>query len=222
MRPYTPLYHPKTWRMFEAYGNGILGDMGVHMLDLARWYLDLKYPKRIWSTGGIFVERGGKRDVTDTQTVTYDYDDLQIVWEHRSYGPPVDGKRPWGVTFTGDKGSLTVTLSDWEFVPSDKTTKPRYVEAVKEPDPTKLEGDIVVPAGRAHMKDFLANVATRGRPLSDIEEGHISTAMCLFGNISCKVGRPLTWDAEASRFVADAPANRMLRRTYRKPWKYPG
>ena len=46
------------WRAFMEYGNGIVGDMCVHMLDMTRWMLDLGWPKRIASTGGILVREG--------------------------------------------------------------------------------------------------------------------------------------------------------------------
>jgi predicted dehydrogenase len=221
LRLWNPLVHPKRWRMFSEYANGILGDMGIHMLDLMRWYLGVGYPKKIASSGGIYVEKQGKFNVTDTQTVTYDYGDLVVTWEHRSYGPPADPKYVWGVSFYGDKGSLSVSLDHWDFTPRAKDGKPVHQDAVREPDPTKLEGDHVRPAGRAHMKDFVDAIASRGRPIADIEEGHVSTALCLMGNIAQKVGRTLTLDPKGDRFVGDEEANRLLRRAYRKPWIYP-
>ena len=50
MRPYNALVHPRGWRAFMEYGNGIVGDMCIHMLDMVRWMLDLGWPKRISST----------------------------------------------------------------------------------------------------------------------------------------------------------------------------
>src|SRR5262249_32370577 len=73
MRPYNPLAHPRGWRAFMEYGNGIVGDMCIHMLDMVRWMLDLGWPKRIASTGGILVQRGGKANIPDTQTATFDF-----------------------------------------------------------------------------------------------------------------------------------------------------
>src|SRR5436853_582862 len=63
MRPYNPIVHPQSWRAFMEYGNGILGDMGVHMLDMTRWMLGLGWPKRISSTGGIMVNKGGRANI---------------------------------------------------------------------------------------------------------------------------------------------------------------
>ena len=79
----------------------------------------------------------------------------------------------------------------------------------------------VAPANRAHQRDFLKAIAARGKPVADIEEGHISTSLCELGNISQKLGRSLTWDAEKQQVVGDAEANKLLRRPYREPWVHP-
>ena len=73
MRPYNALVHPRCWRAFMEYGNGIVGDMCIHMLDMVRWMLDLGWPKRISSTGGILVDKESKANITDTQTATFDF-----------------------------------------------------------------------------------------------------------------------------------------------------
>jgi hypothetical protein len=79
----------------------------------------------------------------------------------------------------------------------------------------------VAPALRRHMQDFLAAIASRGRPVADIEQGHISTASCILANLSMKLGRTLAWDAENGRVVGDDEANRFLCRPYRGPWVHP-
>jgi len=63
MRPYNPILHPRSWRSFMEYGNGTIGDMAVHMLDMSRWMLGLGWPKRISSTGGIIVNKSGRADI---------------------------------------------------------------------------------------------------------------------------------------------------------------
>ena len=78
------------------------------------------------------------------------------------------------------------------------------------------------PATRAHMKDFLAAIASRGRPVADIEQGHISTASCILANLSMQLGRPLTYDPARRQVVGDEQATGLLRRPYRGPWKHPG
>jgi hypothetical protein len=71
------------------------------------------------------------------------------------------------------------------------------------------------------MRDFHVRVATRGRPVADIEEGHISTASCILANMSMKLGRSLRWDSQAGQVIGDAEANALLRRPYRAPWTHP-
>ena len=71
------------------------------------------------------------------------------------------------------------------------------------------------------MQDFLAAIASRGKPVADIEQGYISTASCILANISMDLGRTLAWDSQAQRVIGDDEANRRLTRPYRKPWVHP-
>jgi predicted dehydrogenase len=227
MRPYNKLVHPRSWRAFMEYGNGIVGDMCVHMLDMVRWMLDLGWPKRISSSGGILVSKGSKSNITDTQTATFEYDDLKIVWTHRSWGDAPDPKYPWGATLYGDKGTLKASVMSYDFTPSAKGQAPLHQDTVYEYDKypeDRTEKDLerhVASAIRGHMRDWLQAIATRGKPVADIEQGHISTASCILANLSMKLGRTLTWDPAAGRVVGDNEANRLLTRPYRSPWKHP-
>src|SRR5438128_7556390 len=85
VRPYNELVHPRRWRSFTEYGNGIMGDMCIHMLDMVRWMLNLGWPRRISSSGGILVDKGSKANIPDTQTATFYYVNLQVVWQQRSF-----------------------------------------------------------------------------------------------------------------------------------------
>src|SRR5882672_7184171 len=64
MRPYNAIAHPRGWRAFMEYGNGIVGDMCVHMLDMVRWTMELGWPKTISSAGGILVDKASKANIT--------------------------------------------------------------------------------------------------------------------------------------------------------------
>jgi Oxidoreductase family, C-terminal alpha/beta domain len=77
------------------------------------------------------------------------------------------------------------------------------------------------PATRRHMLNFLAAIESRGRPIADIEQGHISTASCIMANLAMKVGRTLTYDPQKRMVIGDHEANKLLRREYRGPWKHP-
>ena len=72
------------------------------------------------------------------------------------------------------------------------------------------------------MKDFLAAIASRGKPVADIEEGYISTTSCILANLALQLGRTLTWDPQAGKVLGDDEANRLLARPYRSPWVHPG
>ncbi|MFN3325648.1 MAG: Gfo/Idh/MocA family protein [Bryobacteraceae bacterium] len=225
MRPYNELVHPRRWRAFEEYGNGIMGDMCIHMLDMVRWMLDLGWPKRIASTGGILVDKASKANIPDTQTATFEYDDLRIVWQHRSWGHPPDPKYPWGATIYGDKGTLKASVMSYDFIPEkgDPIHKDVTYELEQYPE-DKTEEALerhVAPAIRYHMKDFLAAIDARSKPGADIEQGHISTTSCILANMAMKLGRTLAWDPDKHRVIGDDEANRQLRRPYRKPWVHP-
>jgi predicted dehydrogenase len=225
MRPYNKLVHPRSWRAFMEYGNGIVGDMCVHMLDMVRWMLNLGWPARVSSAGGVFVEKNSKANITDTQSATFEYPDFDVVWQHRTYGSSPDPQYPWGATFYGEKGTLKASVMGYDFIPQGGKSVHKDVtyELEKYPE-DKTEKDLekhVAPALRAHWLDFLKARAERGKPVADIEQGHISSASCILANVSQKLGRTLTWDPETHQVVGDAEANKLLKRPYRQPWAHP-
>ncbi len=226
MRPYNELVHPRGWREFMEYGNGIIGDMCVHMLDMTRWMLGLGWPRRISSAGGILVQHS-KANIPDTQLATFDYDDLKIVWQHRTWGNPPDPKYTWGANLYGDKGTLKASVYSYDFEPVGEGVPPIHRDVTYELEQypeDKTEKDLeqhVAPAIRHHMLDFLAAIANRGKPVADIEQGYISTASCILANLSLKTGRTLAWDPQQGRVIDDPEANRLLARTYRSPWVHP-
>ncbi len=226
MRPYNKIAHPRGWRAFMEYGNGIIGDMCVHMLDMVRWMLDLGWPKTISSSGGILVDKDSKANISDTQIATFDFGELPVVWTHRTWGSAPDPEYPWAGFIYGDKGTLKADVHKYDFIPRGKG-EPAHGKALYEYDKypeDETEKDLerhVASAVRQHWKNFLAAVDSRGRPVSDIEEGYITATSCILANIACKLGRTLVWDPEKGRVVDDDEANGLLRRPYRKPWVHP-
>jgi predicted dehydrogenase len=226
-RPYDGLPHRRWWRTFMEYGNGIVGDMCVHMLDTVQWMLDLGWPKRITSAGGIFVQKEGKSNISDTQTATFEYEPYNLVWQHRTWGTPPDPDYPWALFIYGEKGTLKASTMRADFVPHDRSLKPIHFECLFERDeyPEDVtEADIelnAAPATRRHMLDFLAAIETRGRPVADVEYGQISTASCVLANIAMEIGRPVVYDPERRIVVGDREATQRLQRPYRAPWKHP-
>ncbi len=222
MLPFNKLMHPRGWRRFNEFGNGIMGDMGVHMLDTMRWMLGVGWPKSVSSTGGTFVYPG-KSNIPDTQTASFDFGDFVAVWEHRTYGRGEEPKWSWGLAFYGEKGELRVSLDEWEFLPHWNGGKAAGGKGDRVP--TKgwkiTEEDNVVIANRAHQTNFLECVKSRGKPIATIEEGHTSTAMCILANLALKLKRTLAWDPVKHEVVGDAEATAMLKRPYRAPWQHP-
>lgn len=226
MRPYNALVHPRRWRAFMEYGNGIVGDMCVHMLDMARWMMNLGWPVTISSSGGILVDKASKANITDTQEALFDFGDVKVAWTHRSWGTAPDPKYPWGATFYGEKGTLKASVMGYDFIPVGKgeavhkDVKYEFDEYPEDKTEAELEKH-VAPAIRGHMRDLLAAIEKRSKPVADIEQGHISTASCILANMSQKLGRSLKWDPVTHRVVGDDEANRLLARPYRAPWKHP-
>jgi predicted dehydrogenase len=209
------------------YGNGIVGDMCVHMLDTARWMLGLGWPKRVTSAGGIYVQKEGKSNIADTQVATFEYDGLNCTWTHRTWGEPVDPDYPWALFIHGEKGVLKASTMRADFIPHDKNAKPLHFECLYEKeqfpeDVTEPEIELnAAPATRRHMLDFLAAIESRGRPVADIEQGHISTASCILANLAMRLGRPLNYDPKKHIITGDEEATKLLARSYRAPWKRP-
>jgi predicted dehydrogenase len=197
------------------------------MLDMVRWMMDLPMPTRIESSGGIFVDKKSKANITDTQTATFEFPNLRVVWTHRSWGDPPGPRFPWGAMFYGDKGTLEASVMGYAFTEAGKKEPAVKEDVVYELDQypeDRTEKDLekhVAPAIRAHVKNFFECVESRQRPVSDIEQGYISTTACILANLSMKLGRAIQWDAAAGAVASDVEANRLLRRVYRGPWVHP-
>jgi len=228
MRPFDGLPHVRWWRTFMEYGNGIMGDMCIHMFDAVRWMLNLGWPKSVVSTGGIYVDKTGKSNIADTQTAVFEYDGLNCVWQHRSWGTPADPDYPWSFKIYGEKGTLCGSTMKYDFIPADEKDKKihgdvlyekeKYPEDLKEPD-IELNA---APATRGQMINFLEAIDKGGKPVADIEQGHISTASCIIANLSMQLGgRPLSYDHAKREITGDAEATKLLKRPYRQRWIHP-
>jgi predicted dehydrogenase len=225
-RPYDNIPHQRWWRTFMEYGNGIMGDMCVHMLDTVRWLLQLGWPKRISSTGGIYLQKEGKSNIADTQTAIFEYDELNCVWQHRSWGTAPNPAYPWSFTLYGEKGTLWGSTMSYDFIPEGKGEKIHgdvLYEKEKYPeDLTEKQIELnAAPATRLHMLNFLSAIETNTRPVADIQEAHISTASCIMANLSMQTGRPLIYDPTKREIVGDREATALLQRPYRQGYIHP-
>lgn len=226
MRPYDVLPHGGWWRTFMNYGNGIVGDMCVHMLDTVRWMLQLKWPKKISSTGGIYMDKGGKSTISDTQNAVFEYEELNVIWQHRTWGTAPDPEYPWAFFIYGEKGTLKGSTMKYEFIPrGDGERIVKDVVYEKEEFPADLQEPRIelnaAPATRRHMLNLLSAIENDHLPVADIEEGHISTASCILANMSMQLNRPLQYDPVQKNCVNDPEATKLLSRAYRSPWIHP-
>jgi predicted dehydrogenase len=200
-RPFMSNRFHYNWHWFWNWGTGELGNNGIHGLDVARWGLDVDAPLTVSSGGGQFVF--DDREVPDTQVVTYEFPKAVIVWEHRLYDKhPLEGLG-FGIAFYGDKGVLTIDEKGWK------------VHDGAEAGGKATEGLA------AHLANFVDCVKTRNAPNAEIEIGHVSTRLCLLGNIAQRVGRKLNFDAATESFPGDSQANALLSREYSSRFEMP-
>jgi predicted dehydrogenase len=198
-RPFNANHFHYNWHWFWDYGTGELGNNGIHALDVARWVIGLDDPVRVSSGGGKnFYD--DDQETPDTQVAVFDFAKTCLVWEHRIWAKTGDWGEPWGIAVYGEKGTLLFDRHGWHVVDGvTATDKPSEIE-------------------KPHLRNFIDCVKSRKRPNADIEEGHKSTRLCHLGNIAYRLGRALRFDARTETISGDPEANRMLGRTYRKPF----
>ncbi len=212
-RPFNENHFHYHWHWFWEYGTSDLGNTGVHSLDAVRWLLGKQeHPRTAHSIGGLY-EAGAPTDqkTPNTQQATFQYaDGTQLHCEVRNwFSGPAEAQ---GIYIFGTKG--------WMKVGDDKVQV--YLGRKNEPGPT-LTADAEFDDGQAHFENFIECVRSRQprKVNAPLEEGHLSTALCHLGNISYRVGRSVTFDGTAERFVGDAEADKLLTRAYRAPYLLP-
>ena len=202
-RPFNGNRFHHHWRVFRDYGTGELGNWGVHLLDVARWGLELELPERV-SASGSHCLTDSEQELPDTLLATFHYPNHTIAWEHRLWSNHGVEGRGSGVAFHGQKGTLVVDRSGWKvYDSSDRLTS----------DASELIC--------SHLQNFLDCIRTREQPSADIETGHISTTLCHLGNIAWQVGHEVRFDAASQSFPGDQEACALLTKSYRGEWILP-
>lgn len=212
-RAYNKAIHPRGFRQFLEFGNGTIGDWGIHWFDQVLWITDEKYPKRVYSTAARHI-RQDSTDAPDTQVATFDFDGFTLEWEHRQYAGNRAESASVGCYFYGTEGTLHLGWRDgWTFYPADARKATVHEEPTLHlPDQQNI---------RELWADFLDAIEKGRRPVSDIEAGHLSTNLSLLAMASVRAGKSLDWDGAREVITNDKDANRLLSREYRAPWKYP-
>jgi predicted dehydrogenase len=193
------------WHWFWDFGNGELGNNGIHMIDIVRWGMQKKLPVRVHSTGGRFGYKD-QAQTPNTQNVIWTYEDgSTIVGQLRG----LYTAEPMSWDFFGTKGHMHM-MADGRF----RITMGRDKQPQPEPD---------YPPNLDHFQNFADAIRARDPKLlhAEIEETAISTALCHLGNISYRMNRELRFDPASMRFANDNEANALLTRKYRAPYVVP-
>lgn len=229
-RPFHPLRGIYHFRWFWDYSGGQMTNLGAHQIDIVQWYLGLKGPKRVMSTGGrrIIKESG---ETPDTQEALIDYPGLTMNYSIREASAGTRGGAQ--LEFFGTKGSLTIerpmlrVISDMKSDPVNAIPRfqgqtaggPRASAAKPEPWTEALEMKGSSPEQfDLHTRNFLDAIKTRQQTIADAEAGHRTATTCHLANISLRTGSLIEWDADKEQVVGNKEAAAMLERPYRKPW----
>ena len=213
LKPFLKIMHPRGWRAFLDYGNGTLGDWGVHWFDQILWWTEEKYPRKVFSTAARHIKQDST-DAPDTQVVSYEFESFTAVWEHRQYAANEAERTNLGVYFYGTEGTFHMGwLDGWTFYPASRSKPVLHQDAqLHQPDSQNIQ---------ELFADFLSAIKAGRRGVADIETGHRATNMSLLGMLSWKLGRSLHWDGAKEVVIGDPEANTKLSRKYRGPWEYP-
>ena len=203
MQPYHENLVHYNWHWFWDFGNGELGNNGIHLIDVLRWGMKQTLPVSVRSTGGRFGYKD-QGETPNTQNLTWTFaDGSSIAGQLRG----LYTTEPMSWDFFGSKGHMHI-MADGKF----QITLGRN----KKPEPEVTE----IPPTIDHFAGFAEAVRTRNQKLllSEIEETAISTQLCHLGNISHRLGRELRFDPATMWFQGDREANEMLTRHYRAPY----
>jgi predicted dehydrogenase len=203
-RPYRDNLIHNNCHWFWHWGNGELGNNGVHTIDVCRWGLGVDYPLRVSSTGGRY-HYDDDQQTPDTNHVTFDFADRKsIAWTGLSCQRKVGDALGSEATFYGDQGTLVITGNSYlVFDPGGKEVrrgKGRGGEA-------------------EHLANFVDAIRSGGALNSEIEEGHKSTMLCHLGNMAYRTGRSLICDPQHGGRPEEADAMALWKREYAPGWE---
>lgn len=203
-----------TWRMFRDYGNGEIGDDGIHDLDMAAWGLGIDtLPKQITARGGRMLLDGHASEYPDSMNVTYEYPDGRLL-VYENYPFTAYGLHGFdnGNVFYGTDGYMIFSRRGaFSVFQGPKGT----------PGPTEekeLRGQTGYPE---HMADFLTAIRDRSTTRAAAETAHRSCALVHLGEIAFRTRGRLDFDPQSERFVDCDEANQMLGKEYRQPFGLP-
>jgi predicted dehydrogenase len=200
--PKNPLHRKNLhydWHWTWDYGNGDLGNQGIHEMDKARWGLGkMELAKSVLSVGGRFgyIDDG---ETANTQICLFNFGDCELIFEVR--GLPSDSPYPGSFGAKGKRGDNFV--GNIFYAADGVMVCPSYTSGIA----VRPNGDIIqqFKGGEDHFGNFISAVRSRRHEdlNADILEGHLSSALCHLGNISYRLGTPTDFDKAGSVFGDD-------------------
>jgi predicted dehydrogenase len=206
---------------FWEYGNGDIGNQGVHQMDAARWLLGVKYPSRVSAMGGHYMF-DDDQETPNTMVANFEFDEggkkKMLVFEVRHWitngeagignDPQAGSNGGVGNIIYGPKGYLSTGRGGFKIA----------LGREQQPGPAPQ-----AERGGDNWANFIQ--AVRSRKHSDLnapmEEAVPSVILIHLANISYRLGRTLHFDGPTLSCKNDAEANRMFKRTYRAPFVVP-
>lgn len=218
VRPFNPNRFHYNWHWFWDYGNGDIGNQGVHEMDICRWGLNQNgLPRRVTSHGGKFVYQDDQ-ETPNMQTAVFDYGGQQIHFEvrglisHEDGALGFDGTNTIGNTFYGADGYMSVDAFGYKVFAGEKHELVKEVKLAQGIWDTQPHFDNFTQAVRSRRVEDLT---------CDVEQGHLSAALCHLANVSYRTGRSLRFDPAKEAIPGDAEANKLLTREYRAGYVLP-
>ncbi len=204
-RPYNEKRVHYNFRFFWDYSGGQMTNWGAHHLDIAHWGMGVDESGPLEVTAEeVKFNPDGYHEVPESCRLIYQYpDDVTLILGQQQKDVPQ------GTTFIGSKGQVFVNRGKLTANPGEIL------------DTELKAGDTQLENSRDHHRNFLECVASRKRPICDVEIGHRSAVACHLGNIAARTSQKIVWDAAAEKIVGDAELAAMIERPYRAPWKLP-
>ena len=204
----------RTWRMFRDYGNGEIGDDGIHDLDMATWGLNVDtVPQQITARGSRIVLHGHASDYPDNLHVTYQYPDGRLLI-YENYPFTAYGLHGFdnGNVFYGTEGYMIFSRRGAFSV---------FLGPKNKKGPTEGR-DIRGQRGYAeHMAEFLNAVRNRTPTKANPQTAHRSCALVHLGEIAYLTRGRLDFNPTTERFIDCDEANKLLGKVYREPYGLP-
>ena len=221
-RPFTENLVHYNWHWHWDYGNGDVGNQGIHETDLCMWGLDVGLPTKITSMGGKFLWDDCK-EVPEVLTSVYNYPEEGkiIQFEVRPWCTNTEEGATVGNIFYGDKGILVVDgYSKYKtYLGKDRTPGKSGDDGAKEASGMDRGSG----GTDGHFTNFIEAVRKHdsGILTAPIETGHLSSGLAHLGNIAYRMEKVLTFNPQAEKFVNDPEADKMLTRNYRQGFEVP-